>query len=481
MERGWLDKLEACKGFDNGQKAELRGRLLALQSVGVNPNVTLMESDEDIRRCLDGLYNAHTRPKLTLREVMGVILPKVERPSTPQEPPSTTQHPLPKSFGIVLSWPDFRKGSQALYGSLNNTDRLYTVPTYDFVDGALSNSKATEVPMVSQWLAESKTVLQPSAKPCSSFDKGEWDFELKRGDRLEDRLHNTEKIEAIVRVVQEAFGDAVFDKAPLLALTNYDVTIFLKRSQDVKDKRLWASEPIWFDDTSPPPQVFWLYGLQTAHQLQGWKERLPRADVPANRKRKLIAEEQAKGASSASRHVRPRKATVSSPRQACHPLHKGHGMELWPSAALHLADDLIDLGLEETVLLSELEFGGLINIGSYANTFKGVLERRSVAIKIFNTKKSGAIAAYASEKHAYLQLKTLQGEAIPYLWRSGLLAHTSAPVIVTSLEGNALDEDHPVPKDLHWPMRKALRALHAGAWEYLAYDHDPREGYGNPS
>ena len=168
----------------------------------------------------------------------------------------------------------------------------------------------------------------------------------------------------------QAFGDAVFDKAPLVALTNYDVTIFLKRSQDVKDKRLWASEPIWFDDTSPPPQVFWLYGLQTAHQLQGWKERLPRADVPASRKRKLIAEEQAKGASSASRHVRPRKATVSSPRQACHPLHKGHGMELWPSAALHLADDLIDLGLEETVLLSELEFGGLINIGSYANTFK---------------------------------------------------------------------------------------------------------------
>lgn len=69
MERGWLDKLEACKGFDNGQKAELRGRLLALQSVGVNPNVTLMESDEDIRRCLDGLYNAHTRPSRLRRRL----------------------------------------------------------------------------------------------------------------------------------------------------------------------------------------------------------------------------------------------------------------------------------------------------------------------------------------------------------------------------------------------------------------------------
>ncbi len=83
--------------------------------------------------------------ELTLREVMGVILPKVERPSTPQEPPSTTQHPLPKSFGIVLSWPDFRKGSQALYGSLNNTDRLYTVPTYDIVDGESDQSPGHEL------------------------------------------------------------------------------------------------------------------------------------------------------------------------------------------------------------------------------------------------------------------------------------------------------------------------------------------------
>ena len=40
------------------------------------------------------------------------------------------------------------------------------------------------------------------------------------------------------------YGDAVMDEAPLLILTNYHVTVFLKRSEHVHDKRLWASEPV---------------------------------------------------------------------------------------------------------------------------------------------------------------------------------------------------------------------------------------------
>lgn len=168
----------------------------------------------------------------------------------------------------------------------------------------------------------------------------------------------------------QAYGDAVFDEAPLLVITNYRVTVFLKRSPDVKDKRLWASEPIWLDDTSPPPRVSWLHGLQLAHELQGWKASLPRADVPASRKRKLIAEESANGVSSDSRRVMPRKTNVSSSRQVSNPSYEGHEMELPPSAAPQPTNDLTNLRSEETVLLSELEFGSLINKGSYANTFK---------------------------------------------------------------------------------------------------------------
>ena len=78
---------------------------------------------------------------------------------------------------------------------------------------------------------------------------------------------------------------------------------------------------------------------------------------------------------------------------------------------------------------------------------------------MFNTKQEGAVAAYENEKRAYEQLGELQGEAIPYLRRSGLLAHTSAPVIVTSWEGNALKEGKSVHRRLRRPMREALKAL----------------------
>lgn len=104
------------------------------------------------------------------------------------------------------------------------------------------------------------------------------------------------------------------DEAPLLILTNYHVTISLRRSYDVQDNRLWASEPIWFDQSDPPSRACWVYALQQAEELRELKRRLPRAAVPptiegchikprqqqAHRQRQQIAaEQQAAEASSA--------------------------------------------------------------------------------------------------------------------------------------------------------------------------------------
>ncbi len=70
------------------------------------------------------------------------------------------------------------------------------------------------------------------------------------------------------------------DEAPLLILTNYHVTYFLRRSADVLDKRLWASPAVWWDQTEPPPRVCWLYALQQAQELQPLKASLRRVAVP---------------------------------------------------------------------------------------------------------------------------------------------------------------------------------------------------------
>ncbi len=87
-----------------------------------------------------------------------------------------------------------------------------------------------------------------------------------------------------------------------------------------------------------------------------------------------------------------------------------------------------------------------------------------MAVKVYNLEKRGAVATYEHERMAYGELMSLQGVIIPHLVCSGLLQHTAAPVIVTSLEGNAVAEDKRVPRRLHKPMRKVLQALHdAGA------------------
>ena len=78
----------------------------------------------------------------------------------------------------------------------------------------------------------------------------------------------------------QAYGDAILDEAPLLVLTNYHATVFLRRSGDVRDARLRASEPVWIDQTDPPARACWLHALCQAGELRGLKRQLPRAGVP---------------------------------------------------------------------------------------------------------------------------------------------------------------------------------------------------------
>ena len=201
----------------------------------------------------------------------------------------------------------------------------------------------------------------------------------------------------------QVYGDAVMDEAPLLILTNYHVTVFLKRSEDVQDKRLWASEPIWCDQADPPARASWLHGLQQAQELRNLKQRLPRAVVPptvqgyhiqlrpreAHRQRQQAAgEQQATEAGSAAcrkrqrnadepgssaRPVRQRTTHVSCLRlQARSPSGKGYEVDSHSSPAPQpAAANLPDPGAEETLTLSELGLTGeLLGAGQYGYTLK---------------------------------------------------------------------------------------------------------------
>lgn len=84
-------------------------------------------------------------------------------------------------------------------------------------------------------------------------------------------------------VHMQAFGDAVMDEAPLLIISNYEVTYFLLRDvEDVTNKVLKVSPPVPWDCKDPPAMACWLYALKLAAELWngGVKETLRRDDVP---------------------------------------------------------------------------------------------------------------------------------------------------------------------------------------------------------
>lgn len=59
-------------------------------------------------------------------------------------------------------------------------------------------------------------------------------------------------------VYLQAYGDAVIDEALMLITSTYPVTVSLKRSEIVQDKRLWASQPVWWDQEEPSARCCWV-------------------------------------------------------------------------------------------------------------------------------------------------------------------------------------------------------------------------------
>ncbi len=72
----------------------------------------------------------------------------------------------------------------------------------------------------------------------------------------------------------------MLDEALLFIVTNYNVTVFFKRSRDPSDARVWASDPAWADQVDPPARAAWLNSFREAQQVQSWKTELLRTNVP---------------------------------------------------------------------------------------------------------------------------------------------------------------------------------------------------------
>lgn len=186
----------------------------------------------------------------------------------------------------------------------------------------------------------------------------------------------------------QAYGDAVLDEAPIFFLTNYHVTVFLKRSADVMDKRIWASEPIWYDRIHPPARACWVHGLQLAQQMQPLKRSLPRVVVPPTVEGYIIQQrpqqqvqhleaQAAEAGSISARRVR-RRVTPSVCVRLQARCASGKGYEIASesfSAATEqtvgVADSAAALAAEDTLTLLELGLSDeLLGAGQFGYTLR---------------------------------------------------------------------------------------------------------------
>ena len=83
---------------------------------------------------------------------------------------------------------------------------------------------------------------------------------------------------------------------------------------------------------------------------------------------------------------------------------------------------------------------------------------------MYDLRLYGDAEAFKNENAAYGTLEALQGSALPHLIATNILAHTSVPVVVTSIGGQPLQtrltKAGRVPKGLRNPVEAALRKLH---------------------
>ncbi len=160
----------------------------------------------------------------------------------------------------------------------------------------------------------------------------------------------------------QVYGDAVIDEAPLLILSNYHVTVFLKRSEHVHDKRLWASEPVSWNQQHPSARSCWLRALQVAKEMQHIKCELLRMVVPQTAEGHIIPVSSKRALQPLQKKLRPQ-AQPAIRLMASSDTFKGHeqvtkGVNAVPASTEHHSAGImiLVLGLFTMLVSQHLDF-----------------------------------------------------------------------------------------------------------------------------
>ncbi|KAL0043490.1 hypothetical protein WJX79_006174 [Trebouxia sp. C0005] len=208
-------------------------------------------------------------PLLTLRDLVKQPLAKMRRRLTDRAPATKTKAVSPRTFSEVLPWDVFTPAALAQLQELDDTASCYMPQVYTpagEAEGLVSPADEAEVRgyvfgflqllnhvasrcglgveyvgsgsnrnfcFTDLLLRQGNTDLTQlsSANWAVIGVKGPWQLRLPEDVSLGDSLNQPGYRKAVLPAMQQAYGDAVAEEAPIFAITNYDVTMFCRRSK----------------------------------------------------------------------------------------------------------------------------------------------------------------------------------------------------------------------------------------------------------
>ena len=192
-----------------------------------------------------------------MRELVECPNPGIGQRVTPRAPCSEPRPVAPRTYAKLLQWPELREGARELLNSLDDTQRIYDKPYCAVKDGGSFGAVADQADVAGIFLYlryRVNDVLKQLGKPvefigggggrCMSgadlivrlisaqssltgmssqvlatiLIKGDWDFDIKPGESLEDALNDPQRGVTNMAAVQEVGVDEEPQLLPLLCI-----------------------------------------------------------------------------------------------------------------------------------------------------------------------------------------------------------------------------------------------------------------------
>ncbi len=203
-----------------------------------------------------------------MRKLMECPSPGIGQSTTPRAPCSETQPIGFRTYGEVLQWPGLREGARELLNSLDNTRRIHDKPHCGMKDGGSFEAAANQadvfafvmnfmyrVNYVLKQLGSSvKCVGGGGGRSMSCTDlivrlvsaqssltdmsrqvlatilvQGDWKFDLKPGESLEDAPNDPQRGEANMAAVQKVCANEESPNFPLPCMICHRKVLLLPR------------------------------------------------------------------------------------------------------------------------------------------------------------------------------------------------------------------------------------------------------------